>query len=167
MTIPTALWRWQSKSRRISNFESWPGFSLWTLRDQLEAKPIQTSSIAFKLGQGLPSVFSSFECALDHQKLIDSTFYNLFQKWKVSAITNANDWIAQMRWICWGAKLQLSSGKVKTARHLQIPELLSQVLLANRINLYQEPLILTFIGRANQLEQTTLQLNLQKKICFY
>ena len=147
------LWRWRSKSRRISHFESWPGFSLWTLRDQLEAKPIQNSSIAFKLGQGLPSVYSSSGCALNHQKLIDSTFYNLFQKWEVSPTTNANVWIAQIRWMCSGAKLQLSSGKVKTARHLQIlscylefywqSELIctknhsAWVLLAEQTNLYK------------------------------
>ena len=53
--------------------------------------------------------------------------------------------------------------KSENGQALADPELLSRVLLAKRINLYQELLILIFIGRANQFVQTTLQLNLQKK----
>ena len=57
--------------------------------------------------------------------------------------------------------------KSENGQALADPELLSRVLLAKRINLYQEPLILTFIGRVNQFVQTTLQLNFKKKIDFY
>ena len=53
-------------------------------------------------------------------------------------------------------------GKSENGQALADPELLSRVLLAKRINLYQEPLSLSFVGRANQFVQTTLQLNLQK-----
>ena len=56
--------------------------------------------------------------------------------------------------------------KSENGQALADPELLSRVLLAKRINLYQELLILIFIGRANQFVQTTLQLNLQKKSIF-
>ena len=52
-------------------------------------------------------------------------------------------------------------GKSENGQALADPWAVSQVLWAKRINLYQEPLILTFIGRANQFVQTTFQLNLQ------
>ena len=56
--------------------------------------------------------------------------------------------------------------KSENGQALADPELLSRVLLAKRINLYQEPLILSFVGRANQFVPNTLQLNFQKKMLF-
>ena len=140
MTIPTALWRWRSKSRRISTFESWPGFSLWTLRDQLEAKPIHQIPSKTYLLDILQSLSKMEGIANNKCKWLDRS--------------NALDLLR-----CQAA---IVIGKSENGQALVDLELLSRVLLARRINLYQEPLILTFIGRANQFVQTTFQLNLQK-----